>query len=380
MACVSKEQCIEIIKQYEPSSEARDRNQLLIDGFTRFLLSEDCDIFDQTHLSVCQDMTQPLSHYFISSSHNTYLLEDQLRGPSSVDGYTRALQYGCRCVKVDCWDGPDGPVVCHGNTLTSKILFSDVMATIKEHAFEASEYPLIIHLENHCSVKQQLVVAKLINDTMGDLLYGSQKLISIASLAPQELVKKILIMGKKLPQDQDMETGEVSDEDEGGAEKNLLKRNASNHGRRKIKLCKELSDLVTISRTSCDDIINSREKQPMWMANSLSEAQANRLINNNPEELTAHSKTFLTRVFPNGSRVDSSNFNPQDFWNCGIQMVALHFQTPGTNMDLYDGRFRQNGGCGYVLKPSVMRDNIPIFPAVNKDIVPGVSPQVLRLK
>lgn len=44
------------------------------------------------------------------------------------------------CSPVDCWDGPDGmPVIYHGHTLTTKIKFSDVLHTIKEHAFVASE-------------------------------------------------------------------------------------------------------------------------------------------------------------------------------------------------------------------------------------------------
>jgi len=36
--------------------------------------------------------------------------------------------------------------------------------------------------------------------------------------------------------------------------------------------------------------------------------------------------------------------------------VALNFQTAGEGMDLNDGLFSQNGGCGYVLKPSFMRE------------------------
>lgn len=40
-------------------------------------------------------------------------------------------------MEVDCWDGSDGePIVYHGHTLTSKILFKDVIATVKEYAFK----------------------------------------------------------------------------------------------------------------------------------------------------------------------------------------------------------------------------------------------------
>lgn len=42
---------------------------------------------------------------------------------------------------VDCWDGPDGePIVHHGYTLTSKILFKDVIETINKYAFIKNEY------------------------------------------------------------------------------------------------------------------------------------------------------------------------------------------------------------------------------------------------
>ena len=37
---------------------------------------------------------------------------------------------------VDCWDGDDGePVIYHGHTITSKILFKDVVEACKTYAF-----------------------------------------------------------------------------------------------------------------------------------------------------------------------------------------------------------------------------------------------------
>lgn len=58
-----------------------------MDGFLSYLCSRDGDIFNPDCLPIYQDMTQPLSHYFIHSSHNTYLVKDQLYGQSSVEGY-----------------------------------------------------------------------------------------------------------------------------------------------------------------------------------------------------------------------------------------------------------------------------------------------------
>lgn len=72
---------------------------LYLEGFTSFLTSSDNSIFAEPTSKVTHDMTRPLSEYFISSSHNTYLIGHQLVGESTVEGYIRALLQGCRSVE-----------------------------------------------------------------------------------------------------------------------------------------------------------------------------------------------------------------------------------------------------------------------------------------
>lgn len=108
-----------------------------IDGFLAYLLSNQNRVLNAPDLSDAnvpaakdgpRDMTHPLNEYFISSSHNTYLLGRQLVGESSIEGYIRVLQMGCRCVEIDCWDGVDGwPVVEHGRTLYSSVFEQRLM-------------------------------------------------------------------------------------------------------------------------------------------------------------------------------------------------------------------------------------------------------------
>lgn len=53
------------------------------------------------------DLSYPISNYYISSSHNTYLSGNQLYGSASGDAYRNVLVRGCRCLEIDVWDGED---------------------------------------------------------------------------------------------------------------------------------------------------------------------------------------------------------------------------------------------------------------------------------
>ncbi|XP_049890074.1 inactive phospholipase C-like protein 2 [Epinephelus moara] len=408
MAQVSEETSLKLIQSHEPSEEGRQQGYLSLDGFTSYLTSAECHLFDREHDTVCQDMSQPLSHYYINSSHNTYLIEDQFRGPSDISGYIRALKMGCRCVEVDVWDGPDEePVVCTGHTLSPPLSLRCVLEAIGKFAFVASQYPLIVCVENHCSPQQQRVMWQHLVRILGDKLYTKPPHEGESYLpSPHALRHRILLKGKKLGPGPDGEDGEVSEEDEGaemcqrmkaansggaGNEKDVVQKSVSftvvtqcnplHLLPKRFQLLKELSDLVTLCRSvRFIDFPTSSKCQKPWELCSLHESQAVRLAGESPGDFVNHNKHFLSRVYPSPMRIDSSNMNPQDLWKCGCQIVSMNFQTAGLMMDLNTAWFRQNGSCGYVLRPAIMRQEVSYFSADTRDTVPGVSPQLLHVK
>ncbi|XP_040912965.1 1-phosphatidylinositol 4,5-bisphosphate phosphodiesterase delta-4 [Toxotes jaculatrix] len=384
----------ELIDLYEPSETAKKQNTMSLDGFQMYLCSQEGSIFKPEHRGLFQDMSQPLSHYFISTSHNTYLLEDQLRGQSSLEAYIQALKRGCRCVEVDSWDGSDGePVVYHGHTLTSKILFRDIVSTLKEYAFKASDFPVILSLENHCGVEQQTVMAQHLRQILGDTLLTTllDGQIPEQLPSPQELKGKILLKAKKIGRLEDCLdetlTDEVSDEEEmanGDAESPSAEdppAGSLNENAKKSKLSRELSDLVVYCKSVHFHGFESAGLHgKCYEMSSFSESKAKRLAKEAGTDFVQYNTRQLSRIYPSGLRTDSSNYNPQDMWNVGCQMVALNFQTAGLEMDLNDGLFRQNSCCGYVLKPDFMREGSSQFSPEKPEERQGYRPLRLSIQ
>uniref|UniRef100_A0A0N5AFK7 Phosphoinositide phospholipase C n=1 Tax=Syphacia muris TaxID=451379 RepID=A0A0N5AFK7_9BILA len=195
----------------------KNLDYLTSDGFAKYLLSdENVEITNYSLRLVEENMHEPLSCYYINSSHNSYLKGAQIyharyfcSDPSTsadVEIYRQILLSGCRCVEIDCWDGSDGePIVTHGPTeitFIEPVLFKDVCMAIAECAFKTSEYPVCISVENHCCSMQQTKMARIFLECFGDMLlrepipgYPLEAGVSLPS--PYKLRRKILIKARK---------------------------------------------------------------------------------------------------------------------------------------------------------------------------------------
>lgn len=132
------------------------------------------------------------------------------------------------CNAVDCWNGPEEPVIYHGRTMTSKIKFKDVVKAINDHAFITSElvinnthiqlsscninlafnnhicisigrYSVVLSIEQHCDIKQQKMMAQILRDIFQDKLLTEPLEPEAEDLpSPNQLKGKIIIKVGKM--------------------------------------------------------------------------------------------------------------------------------------------------------------------------------------
>jgi len=179
------------------------------DGLSRLqfalqLLCPSNDAVSKAHdPSELDDCEAPLTHYWISCSHNSYIVGDQLTGLSTADAYRRQLLQGCRHLEIDCWDGKGKPIVTHGHTLCTIELFQSVVAAVAECAFLTSDLPVILSLEMHCSPRMQREIAMLLIRNLGSLMLKYEEVDEFAdaasSLSLLQLKRRVLVKGKVKP-------------------------------------------------------------------------------------------------------------------------------------------------------------------------------------
>ncbi|KAL7147868.1 hypothetical protein ABFS83_06G138000 [Erythranthe nasuta] len=362
---------------------------LNLEGFFKYLFG-DVNPPLNPKLGVHHDMNAPLSHYFIYTGHNSYLTGNQLSSDCSDVPIINALHKGVRVIELDIWPNStkDNINVLHGRTLTTPVELLKCLRSIKEHAFTASEYPVVITLEDHLTPDLQAKTAEMINQTFGDMLFspGSECLSEFPS--PESLKKRVIISTKppkeylkakdvkiqetdskkgtdsaaepwgkevksfkgfkaNLDEDKDDDLDGEADEDEEDEEEDLKsQQNTAPEYRRLIAIHagKGKGGMADWLRVDPDKVRRL----------SLSEPELEKAVITYAKDIVRFTQKNLLRVYPKGIRFDSSNYNPLIGWMHGAQMVAFNMQGYGRSLWLMHGMFRANGGCGYVKKPDFL--------------------------
>ncbi|RBR05351.1 hypothetical protein FVER53590_06036 [Fusarium verticillioides] len=341
------------------------------------------ELVSKPHIRVppeLMDRSHPLPEYFISSSHNTYLMAHQLYGSSCATAYESAIRTGARCVEIDAWDNSDDrdePKVTHGYTLVSNISFRLVCETIRnsadQEAVDAQKYgfrpsPILLSLENHCDAYGQMRLVNIMQDVFGDrLLSKAVRHIGHEEQAGSDQHVKLEDLGAKIaviveyhftdePSSSDSNSDDSEDEEEEKAARKEYKDK-----RKKEEpsiIIPELAELGVYAQ-SVKPMDNS------WFEEgSLANGPHHHLINvsesglashlpEHASNIARHNAHHLMRVYPKGTRISSTNLKPVPYWGIGAQICALNLQNFGTSNQLNEALF--SGTDGYVLKPAALR-------------------------
>ncbi|KAK9059711.1 hypothetical protein SSX86_020415 [Deinandra increscens subsp. villosa] len=355
-----------------------------LETFFKYLFGDSNPALDPDR-KVHHDMNAPLSHYFIFTGHNSYLTGNQLSSDCSDVPIIEALKKGVRVIELDIWPNStkDDVEVLHGRTLTTPVVLLKCLKSIKAHAFSASEYPVVITLEDHLTNDLQAKVAKMVTETFGDMLFtpGADSLVEFPS--PEILKRRIIIStkppkeylkatdtkasgnasqkendsleawGGEIPSFKSRSIAESKDDLEEDDEEDLQEDNSA----------PVYKNLIAIhagkGKGGLDDWLKVDPDKVRRL--SLSEQELEKAAKTHGPQIVRFTQRNILRVYPKGIRFDSSNYNPLIGWMHGAQMVAFNMQGYGRSLWVMQGMFKANGGCGYVKKPDILMNNESIF-------------------
>lgn len=346
------------------------KQALTLDDFFFYLFCNELNapIDDQVH----HDMTAPLQHYYIYTGHNSYLTGNQLSSDCSDVPIIKVLKRGVRVIELDIWpnSAKNDINVLHGRTLTTPLPLIKCLKSIREHAFVASPYPLIITLEDHLTPDLQAKVAKMLMEIFGEMLYtpDSEHLDEFHS--PEELKYRVIISTKppkeyleaKVSKDSNKDNKEDNSVGSSGDETQPIDMPDDSDDDEDIDTksgqlaAPEYKRLIAIRAGKPKDGLRVALRSGMEKVRrlSLSEQALEKAVSNYGVDVVRFTQRNFLRIYPKGTRIRSSNYKPLIAWLHGAQMVAFNMQGYGKSLWAMHGMFRSNGGCGYVKKPDFL--------------------------
>jgi phosphatidylinositol phospholipase C delta len=333
-------------------------------------------------------MDEEMSNYFINSSHNTYLIGDQLFSSATSEAIAKALNSGCRVIELDVYDGKDGPIVTHGGTAVRPMLFKDAIQCINDNGHNASEYPVIVTLENHASKETRAVMANIMRSIFKEKLWAPASDADRTSWPSPAALKGRIIIRDKVKHKQDNKqpnrwslskstkkkdkVKSIKKESLGSYNSTAVGLNASsiidsnNEGESSEDEegtetdGSEVQDLVSVRNLKFKGFEEAKKTDSRFSC-SWSENKVRKHVEKETEKtLIEFTSKHLLRTYPGGQRIMSNNYDPSSAWSVGASLVALNFQAEDRYVWVNAAKFAVNGGCGYVRKPEyLLNSSVP---------------------
>ncbi|KAH3743374.1 1-phosphatidylinositol 4,5-bisphosphate phosphodiesterase delta-4 [Pelomyxa schiedti] len=262
--------------------------ELFLHEFEGYLLSKHNSMFHPDMGSIHQDMTAPLTFYYIRGCRPLTSLEETFRFLKRGSG---------RYLEVSCYESKEDE-------------FKELLKLVKEYAFTINAFPLILHLHVHCSPASQAILSQAISSILEGII-AKPLCTSKPDLkflpSPASLRGKVLLMGKSY---------EVGD-----------------------ALGKHFFFHAFTSESFPLDLDDARP----WDILCLSEKDFTKY---DPEKFVEHSRKFMTQVH---ATKKTHGFDPTSPWAAGVQIISID-PDDEISAPLVEGKFMQNGSCCYLRK------------------------------
>lgn len=190
--------------------------------------------------------------------------------------------------------------------------------------------------------------------------------------SPESLKGKILIKGKRSELEQSIDEKEEDDGDDDVPSKSASKSNTDGNNDDEVTPppapagnsskdagFRAMSEITYLGTGKVKKFDSESLALPCDKMCSYTEGKRDKYVSNEDSQQgwIEHNKSHLSRIYPGGFRVNSSNYNPVTAWAAGNQLVALNYQTGDEGMFYNRGKFASNKQCGYLLKPACLRNN-----------------------